>query len=217
MQSGAKAMTAVLHRQMAFVSVLLLAVMVSHLPIINSFSVSPITQHGHSKMASRVASATTNPHLNSILRTNNNKFSTKLHAEGPDSNDDGNVNPSQSSSLGESEAGILGIAGIVAANIMIYSESVLFQTGCGLPAGPAGLVGAAEGVSYLGVVGLVGFSLFTKITTGSGLPAGPRGILGAAEGLSYLAVLAGILVLIAQVTNFGYIPNAVPMEGGMCS
>jgi len=100
---------------------------------------------------------------------------------------------------------------------MIYSESVLFQTGCGLPAGPAGLVGAAEGVSYLGVVGLVGFSLFTKITTGSGLPPGPRGVLGLAEGLSYLAVLAGIFVLIAQVTNFGYIPNAVPMEGGMCS
>mmetsp|Transcript_17882 Transcript_17882/g.27060 ORF Transcript_17882/g.27060 Transcript_17882/m.27060 type:complete len:218 (-) Transcript_17882:188-841(-) len=217
MQSGAKAMTAVLHRQMAFVSVILLSMMASHLPTIHSFSVSPFTQHGHSKMASRVASVMGNPHLNSILRTNNNNLSTKLHAEEPDSNDDRNVNPSPSSSLGESEAGILGISGIVAASIMIYSESVLFQTGCGLPAGPAGLVGAAEGVSYLGVVGLVGFSLFTKITTGSGLPPGPRGVLGLAEGLSYLAVLAGIFVLIAQVTNFGYIPNAVPMEGGMCS
>ena len=38
---------------------------------------------------------------------------------------------------------------------------------------------------------------------GSGLPAGPGGILGAGEGLAYLAVLAGFLVLVAQVTNFG--------------
>ena len=99
---------------------------------------------------------------------------------------------------------------------MIYSESVLFQTGCGLPAGPAGLVGAAEGLSYLSVVGLVGYSVYTKIRTGSGLPAGPGGILGAAEGLAYLAIFAGFWVLVAQVTNYGYIPNAVPMDGGMC-
>mmetsp|Transcript_22613 Transcript_22613/g.45788 ORF Transcript_22613/g.45788 Transcript_22613/m.45788 type:complete len:195 (+) Transcript_22613:84-668(+) len=128
------------------------------------------------------------------------------------SNDDGET----AISLGESEQTILGVSGFIASLIMLYSESTLFQTGCGLPAGPFGLVGAAEGVSYLGVVGLVGYSLFTKITTGSGLPAGPKGILGAAEGVAYLAILAGILVLVAQVTNYGYIPNAVPMEGGMC-
>mmetsp|Transcript_14076 Transcript_14076/g.21150 ORF Transcript_14076/g.21150 Transcript_14076/m.21150 type:complete len:204 (-) Transcript_14076:278-889(-) len=111
---------------------------------------------------------------------------------------------------------LLGISGLIASTIVLYSESVLFNTGCGLPAGPFGLVGAVEGISYLGVVGLIGFSLYTKIKTGSGLPAGPGGILGAAEGVAYLAALAGILVLIAQVTNYGYIPNAVPMEGGMC-
>ena len=99
---------------------------------------------------------------------------------------------------------------------MLYSESVLFRTGCGLPTGPFGMVGATEGISYLGVVVLVGFSLFTKIRTGSGLPSGQSGILGGAEGLAYLALLAGVLVLIAQLTNYGYIPNAVPMEGGMC-
>ncbi len=111
---------------------------------------------------------------------------------------------------------LLGISGLIASTIVLYSESVLFNTGCGLPAGPFGLVGAVEGISYLGVVGLIGFSLYTKIKTGSGLPAGPGGILGAAEGVAYLAALAGILVLIAQVTNYGYIPNAVPMQGGMC-
>ena len=118
--------------------------------------------------------------------------------------------------VGSSDQLILGISGLVASSIVLYSESVLFQTGCGLPAGPFGLVGAMEGVSYLGVVGLVGFSLYTKIRTGSGLPSGPAGLLGAAEGVAFLAALAGIVVLIAQVTNYGYIPNAVPMEGGMC-
>ena len=98
----------------------------------------------------------------------------------------------------------------------LYSESVLYSTGCGLPAGPFGLVGAAEGVSYLFTVGLVGFSLYTKITTGKGLPEGPGKLLGAAEGLAYLALLAGAFVLFNQITNYGYVPNAVPMEGVMC-
>ena len=35
-----------------------------------------------------------------------------------------------------------------------------------------------------------------------------------AEGLPYLALIAGFGVLIAQVTSYGFIPNAVPMEGG---
>lgn len=131
------------------------------------------------------------------------------------SSEDDSVAPSPS--LDESKSTLLGVAGIVAASIMGYSEAVLFRTGCGLPAGPLGLVGAAEGVSYLGVVGLVGFSVYTKIRTGSGLPSGPSGVLGAAEGLSYLVLTAGAVVLLSQVTNYGYIPNAVPMEGGMCS
>ena len=40
------------------------------------------------------------------------------------------------------------------------------STGCGLPSGPFGLYGAAEGISYLWVVGLVGYSIYTKATTG---------------------------------------------------
>jgi hypothetical protein len=52
---------------------------------------------------------------------------------------------------------------------------------------------------------------------GSGLPSGPKGILGLAEGSSFLAVFSGLIVLGFQVFDFGYIPNAVPMEGGMCS
>ncbi len=40
--------------------------------------------------------------------------------------------------------------------------------GCGLPPGPSGLLGAAEGVSYLVVGGVVLWSLATKLSTGRG-------------------------------------------------
>jgi len=43
------------------------------------------------------------------------------------------------------------------------------------------------------------------------------GVLGAAEGLGFLAVLAGVVVLGFQVSDYGYIPNAVPSEGSKCS
>jgi len=132
------------------------------------------------------------------------------------SNDDNNDDDAMMIS-NESDQIILGVLGTVSSLIVFGSEYVLATTGCGLPAGPFGLFGLAEGLSYLTVVGLVGLSLVKKLKTGSGLPAGPGGLLGAAEGLSFLAVTAGLVVLVLQVTNYGYIPNAVPMEGGMCS
>lgn len=119
--------------------------------------------------------------------------------------------------LAESEQVILGTLGIFSSLVVFVSEYVLKTTGCGLPAGPGGLFGLIEGVSYLGVLGLVSYATFTKVKTGSGLPSGPGGVLGAAEGLSFLAVAVGLVVLVLQVANYGYIPNAVPMEGGMCS
>ncbi len=46
-------------------------------------------------------------------------------------------------------------------------------------------------MSYLGVLGIIAWSVYTKSKTGSGLPAGPAGLLGAVEGVSYLSLLAG--------------------------
>jgi hypothetical protein len=116
----------------------------------------------------------------------------------------------------ESEQAVLGAAGTIAALMVLWSEFTLKTTGCGLPAGPLGLLGAAEGISYLAVVALAALSLYSKLRAGSGLPAGPVGILGAAEGLSFLAIATGLVVLGFQLADYGYIPNAVPMEGGMC-
>ena len=107
--------------------------------------------------------------------------------------------------------------GTAMALVTLWSEFTLKTTGCGLPAGPGGILGAVEGISYLGIFGIAAYSLYTKFKTGTGLPAGPAGVLGAAEGLSFLAVAAGLVVLGFQIVDYGYIPNAVPMEGGMCS
>ncbi|KAL3919954.1 MAG: hypothetical protein SGILL_003494, partial [Bacillariaceae sp.] len=130
---------------------------------------------------------------------------------------DNEIEPELSTDLTTSTAWVLGVGGTFAALVTFYSEFTLKSTGCGIPAGPFGLFGLVEGLSYLGVTGVAAYSIVTKIKTGSGLAAGPAGVVGAAEGLSFLAIAAGFVVLGLQVTDYGYIPNAVPMEGGMCS
>ena len=44
--------------------------------------------------------------------------------------------------------------------------------GCGLPPGPGGSLGAAEGVAYLTVGALALWSVVTQLRTGQSLPAG---------------------------------------------
>ena len=85
-----------------------------------------------------------------------------------------------------------------------------------MPPGPGGVVGAAEGVSYLATGGFVVAATAKKLKTGSGLPAGPGGVLGGAEGISFLVALVGLGVLVNQLLHFGYVPEAVPVEGGQC-
>ena len=51
-------------------------------------------------------------------------------------------------------------------------NSGLLSAGCGLPPGPGGLLGAAEGVAYLTVAALAVWSLASKLFTGRGLPQG---------------------------------------------
>lgn len=102
-------------------------------------------------------------------------------------------------------------AGLAAQPVIWVSLYYVATTGAGLPAGPLGLIGGLEGISYLAIVGIVGVSLYSKVKTGSGLPAGPNGLLGAAEGLSYLSLLAGLVTLASLVGDQGCVPNAKPI------
>ncbi len=83
----------------------------------------------------------------------------------------------------------------------------LKTTGKGLPEGPGGVYGALEGVSYLMVLGLIGWSIATKVKTGSGLPSGPGGALGAVEGLSYLSLLGAVAVFGLTFLERGSLPG----------
>jgi hypothetical protein len=65
--------------------------------------------------------------------------------------------------------------GVVAVPVVFWSELTLKNTGCGLPAGPGGALGALEGISYLVVVGVAAWSVVKKASTGRGLPSGPAG------------------------------------------
>ncbi|GMN29574.1 hypothetical protein TIFTF001_002486 [Ficus carica] len=102
--------------------------------------------------------------------------------------------------------------GLVSTPVIGWSLYALKTTGCGLPPGPGGSIGALEGVSYLVVVGIVAWSLYTKTKTGSGLPNGPFGLLGAVEGLSYLSLLAILVVFGLQFLEQGSIPGPLPSD-----
>ena len=81
--------------------------------------------------------------------------------------------PLRAAASDTTDAGTLGtavtVAGAVFNPVVLYSEWVLKTTGSGLPPGPGGLYGAAEGIGYLVVVGIVGWSIATKVTSFNGL------------------------------------------------
>jgi len=116
------------------------------------------------------------------------------------------------SGSGKLPLGIAGIAGVCAQPLVWVSLFSVATTGGGLPAGPFGLLGLAEGLSYLTIVGFVAATLISKVRAGSGLPAGPGGLLGAAEGLSFISLAAGLAVLAYTATGTtGCVPNALPL------
>ncbi|KAK3224092.1 hypothetical protein Dsin_011117 [Dipteronia sinensis] len=120
---------------------------------------------------------------------------------------------SDDTAAGNGLAEKLAIAGgLISTPVIGWSLYTLKTTGCGLPPGPGGSIGALEGVSYLVTVGIVGWSLYTKTKTGSGLPNGPFGLLGAVEGLSYLSLLAIIVVFGLQFFQQGSIPGPLPSD-----
>ncbi len=153
------------------------------------------------------------PRLSVVTRTPSKLFVTKDTFgggfDGDDNDNDSNENKGPILSTFE---GQVGVAGLVSNVICDYSLYVLRTTGCGLPPGILGLEGAAEGVSYLAVVGILAWSMVTKITTGSGLKAGPAGLLGAAEGVTFLTVLAGIVIGVLNLFDYGFLPGFLPND-----
>lgn len=116
---------------------------------------------------------------------------------------------------GDGSLDLGGILGTIASIVVLRSEFILKTTGCGLPAGPFGLVGAIEGVSYLGVVATCATAAVGYFSE-DGLEGSDSITRRLAITLSVSAVVVGVAVLAFQLTDYGFIPNAVPMKGGMC-
>ena len=119
-----------------------------------------------------IPSCASNSRISSITQTVSNESNYKIPKPSKatllymnTNGDDSKISEVDESGLTESDQTILGVVGISMSILMLYSEYVLKMTGRGLPAGPFGLIGAIEGLSYLGVPGLVAFSVFTKIKT----------------------------------------------------
>ncbi|KAK9835486.1 hypothetical protein WJX74_001225 [Apatococcus lobatus] len=103
--------------------------------------------------------------------------------------------------------------GLLALPVVVWSEVTLAQTGCGLPPGPGGYLGAAEGVSYLAVAGLAVWSALSFLSVGPGRPAGGpsrTSFVQAVQGLSLGVVFTGLSILGYQYRTYGYIPSATP-------
>lgn len=99
----------------------------------------------------------------------------------------------------------------------MYSEYALYTTGCGLPAGPGGSLGAIEGIGYLTLAIVLTWSFATKIRTGRGLPEGPGGLLATTEGFAYLLLAGGIFSAVAAIITHGGLPTGVAEAGSQCA
>lgn len=89
--------------------------------------------------------------------------------------------------------------GLAAQPVVWLSLYTVATTGAGLPAGPFGLVGATEGISYLIVVGIVVSSFLTKSTN------------VAVERTSQVTLALALLTLASLVAQQGCVPNAKPL------
>eukprot|EP00957_Ditylum_brightwellii_P167070 12718756-Ditylum_brightwellii.AAC.1 len=112
----------------------------------------------------------------SFSNVHKSSFQTQRRSSALNSLDNNNETPSSSV--------LIGTAGLLAQPIVWTSLYFVVTKGGGLPAGPFGLLGLIEGLSYLIIVGFVATSLTTKLTSGTGLQDAEGEddvLLGAAE------------------------------------
>jgi hypothetical protein len=102
------------------------------------------------------------------------------------------------------------VVGIAVQPIVWISLWSVGTTGHGLPAGPFGLVGAIEGISYLIVVGFV-VSKTVNVITEDKNDNNDTNAFAVTELLSAATLVAALLVVIKLQADQGCIPNAKPI------
>uniref|UniRef100_A0A7S0ZCU9 Uncharacterized protein n=1 Tax=Timspurckia oligopyrenoides TaxID=708627 RepID=A0A7S0ZCU9_9RHOD len=141
-------------------------------------------------------------------KASHNKKSRMISASSSD--DDKKASTSTFENASSIEKAIIGSSALA---IPVFTASVVHVgiTGCGLPPGPSGIYGGLEGIAFLIIAGIIGYSVTNKIKTGSGLPSGPYALVGASEGISYL-------LLLIYIVEFAYyaLAKGAPPGGPQC-
>ena len=107
---------------------------------------------------------------------------------------------------------LAGVAGLISQPIVWSSLYLVRTTGGGYPAGPFGLVGLLEGISYLVVVTLAATYTWKNVVTGGRFYKEdiPRSV-DVAERMSVITFVIALLVLLSLVVDQGCVPNAKPI------
>lgn len=100
------------------------------------------------------------------------------------------------------------VAGLISNPVVLCSLISVVNTRSGLPAGPFGLLGGLEGVSYLVIVGFTLNVLRRQVISKDEVPTG---LFAVAETLSLASVIGGLAVLLFLVKDAGCVPNAKPL------
>jgi hypothetical protein len=101
--------------------------------------------------------------------------------------------------------------GIAAQPVVWISLYTVATTGAGLPAGPYGLLGAVEGLSYLAVLGWAGASFLRTQQTDDDDGGGGGDRRRLAMNGSRLTLVAALATLAALAVDRGCVPNARPI------
>jgi len=95
---------------------------------------------------------------------------------------------------------------VLANGFVLYSLFVLKTTGCGLPPGPFGLEGAAEGISYTTIV------VIAALKVKNFLVDSVKKEWSIGEILSFTSIGIGVVVAILNLQQYGFLPGFLPNE-----
>jgi hypothetical protein len=118
------------------------------------------------------------------------------------------LNSSEDDTNDGAGGGVLESIGLVSQPVVWISLYFVATTGHGLPAGPGGSIGAAEGIAYLVVVVL---ALLPASVAANKDDVGGSSLPVDARTLSRITIALGLLVLAGVATGKGCVPNAKPI------
>jgi hypothetical protein len=131
-----------------------------------------------------------------------NHPATKLHM----------MNKNHSSSeVQQKSIPLSGILGLISQPIVWSSLYLVRTTGGGYPAGPFGLLGLLEGMSYLIVVGFAAAFAWKNVIVDSNDKKGVTSAEDWAERASAISLVLALTVLLSLVVDRGCVPNAKPL------